>query len=249
MRHERLRVHFDKPSVSPSLSLSLSDGSPPVILYYIKLIICAARLYILFYRVALDRPAIRSVFFNARYQRGKIGLRPGKKSPVSRLVCAAPLDLTKTHSARGNIRNYTEVKNSGILPRPLTWQWGLKRCLLHVFNRRLNCHYVGSFYFILVRIFCEKESKSRRDNIYLLSIRVSQVLVTFNYQKIYQKSEVERRFSVLIWRGLNNPNLGGNVRREEGGGENIAHSLNTDPSFLSPNYRPSSPLRWNLSGH
>lgn len=140
----------------PRLSLSLSDGSPPVILYYIKLIICAARLYILFYRVALDRPAIRSVFFNARYQRGKIGLRPGKKSPVSRLVCAAPLDLTKTHSARGNIRNYTEVKNSGILPRPLTWQWGLKRCLLHVFNRRLNCHYVSSFVLFQLEYFARR---------------------------------------------------------------------------------------------
>lgn len=102
MRHERLRVHFDKPSNSPSLSR-------PVILYYIKLIICAARLYILFYQVALDRPAIRSVFFNARYQRGKIGLRPGKKSPVLRLVCAAPLDLTKTRSARGN--TYEIIRN------------------------------------------------------------------------------------------------------------------------------------------
>lgn len=90
-------INHPFPSLSPPLSLSLRL----VILYYIKLIICAARLYILFYQLALDRPAIRSVFSNARYQRGKIGLRPGKKvASFTACLRRAPLDLTKTHSAR-----------------------------------------------------------------------------------------------------------------------------------------------------
>lgn len=128
-------INHPFPSLSPPLSLSLSLAALRlVILYYIKLIICAARLYILFYQLALDRPAIRSVFSNARYQRGKIGLRPDKKvASFTACLRRAPLDLTKTHSARmWNVpKLYRNEKFRYILPPSLTWQWGLKRCLLH----------------------------------------------------------------------------------------------------------------------
>lgn len=63
----------------------------------------------LFYQVALDRPAIRSVFFNARYQRGKIGLRPAQKvASFTACLRRAARFNQDPRSARGNIRNYTK---------------------------------------------------------------------------------------------------------------------------------------------